>query len=198
MRSMFRNGFAGIALVLLIGCGATNPDSVLENSADKIENMIVDESAVMTRARMEAIIQNFDKEAVVNPNRILFKLREREFALVYDTKADRMRVMSPVMQSSAIPAEIHERMLKANFDAVLDARYALANDLLWSVFIHRLSTLSEDDLKSGIAQTYTATETFGTTYTSGAIVYGGGDSNSIHKDLLEELENIEAEENQDL
>ncbi len=198
MRNRFKNGIALISLALLIGCNSANPDGATESSAINGGGIAEEEGTPLTSTRIEAIIQKFDKKAIINPNRILFKLRDREFALVYDSKADRMRVMSPIIQSGAIPAEIHERMLKANFDAVLDARYALANDLLWSVFIHRLSTLSEDDLKSGIAQTYTAAETFGTTYTSGAIVYGGGDSNSIHKDLLEELENIEAEENQDL
>ena len=81
-----------------------------------------------------------------------------------------------------------ERMLQANYDAVLDARYAIANDIVWSTFIHPLTSLTEDDFISALAQTVTAAETFGTSYTSGAVVFGGGDSSGIHEDLLEELQ----------
>ncbi len=114
--------------------------------------------------------------------------------IVFDNDADRMRIITPILQASAVPTDVHERMLQANFDAVLDSRYAIANDVVWSTFIHRLSTLNEDDLLSGIAQTYAAAETFGTTYTSGVIVFGGGDSNSLHEDLLEELEKLPKKE----
>lgn len=85
-------------------------------------------------------------------------------------------------------------MLQANFDAILDARYAIANDLVWAVFIHPLSSLTEDDFISGIAQTVTAAETFGTTYSSGALVFGGGDSNARHENLLKQLEDAAKKE----
>ncbi len=155
-------------------------------------------TAKMTPAKMGRVILKFDADAEVEANRITFKVRDRDMLLVFDKDADRMRVVTGVYQAGAVPEEIHERMLQANFDAVLDARYAIANDIVWAVFIHRLSTLTEDDLRSGIAQTYTAAETFGSTYTSGAIVFGGGDSNAIHEELLKELENAPSEEDQDI
>ena len=79
------------------------------------------------------------------------------------------------------------RMLQANFDAVLDSRYAVAGGNVWSVFIHRLSSLTSEDLISGVAQTAVAADTFGTSFTSGAVVFGGGDSSGIHRDLEERL-----------
>ena len=79
-------------------------------------------------------------------------------------------------------------MMQANYDAVLDVRYAMANDIIWAVFIHPLSSLTQKEFLSGVAQAVTAAETFGTSYTSGAFVFGGGDSSSIHEDLLKELE----------
>jgi len=150
----------------------------------------------MTPKKMTEIIQNFDEDARINANQIAFELREREMLLIFDENADRMRVVSGIMQAGSVPEHIHTRMLQANFDAVLDSRYAIASDIVWSVYIHRLSSLSEDDLKSGIAQTYTAAETFGSTYNSGAMVFGGGDSNSIYEDLLEELEKQDTKEDQ--
>jgi hypothetical protein len=108
--------------------------------------------------------------------------------LVYDKNADRMRIILPVAQSGIASEDILIRMLQANYDAVLDVRYAMANDIIWAVFIHPLSSLTQEDFLSGVAQTVTAAETFGTSYTSGALVFGGGDSNSIHEDLLKALE----------
>lgn len=143
--------------------------------------------AKMSGEKLAALIKSLDEDANIENNRVVFEIAERELMMVYDETADRMRVISPIIQSSAVPSEVMERMLQANFDAVLDARYALGNDLVWSVFLHPLSTLTEDDFISGLAQTITAAETFGTAYTSGAVVFGGGDSNSIHQDLIEEL-----------
>jgi len=150
----------------------------------------------MTSERMADLVKKFDDNAQIAENRIAFKLRDRDILIVFDKKADRMRIMSPIIQAAAVPGDIHERMLQANFDAVLDSRYAIANEIVWSVYIHRLSSLYEDDLKSAIAQTYLAAETFGSTYTSGAMVFGGGDSNALHEDLLEELENEPRKEDQ--
>ena len=79
------------------------------------------------------------------------------------------------------------RMMQANFDAALDARYAVANGRLWGVFIHPLSPLEKDQFLSGLVQTITVAKTYGTGYTGGAAVFGGGDSNGIYQNLFEEL-----------
>lgn len=142
----------------------------------------------MNGEKLVAVIQNLDAEAVVSGNSAIFKITERELMMVYDNTANRMRIISPIIPVSALPEGIMERLLQANYDAVLDARYAVANDLVWSIFIHPLSSLTEDDFISALAQTVTAAETFGSSYTSGAVVFGGGDSGGIHEDLLEELE----------
>ena len=142
----------------------------------------------MTAEKLSDLILTFDKEAKVNENNVQFMLSERAVFLVFDEKADRMRIMSPIAPAGLANEEILTRMLQANHDAVLDARYSLANDVVWSVFIHPMGSLTQDDFLSGVAQTVTAAKTFGSSYTSGAIVFGGGDSNTIHKDLLKELE----------
>ena len=144
-------------------------------------------AAKMSGEKLAALIKDLDENAVIDGPSVVFEIADRELMMVYDSTADRMRVISPILQANAIPAEVMERMLQANFDAVLDARYAVANDIVWSVFLHPLTSLTEDDFISGLAQTITAAETFGTAFTSGAVVFGGGDSNAIHEDLLEDL-----------
>lgn len=187
-----------VAVLIMAGCSqeiTSGQDLDIEQAEKQV---LGDGSAPMTPAKMAKIISRFDKDAIVESNRIEFKLRNRDMLLVFDESADRMRIISGIYQAGALPEGIHERLLQANYDAVLDSRYAIANDVVWSVFIHRLSSLTEEDLKSGIAQTFTAAETFGSTYTSGAMVFGGGDTNSLHEDLLEELDSAPTEEDQDI
>ena len=146
------------------------------------------EPVKMTAASLTQLIQSFDDDAQAEGNAVQFSLKERELLFVYDEEADRMRVITPIGPAAAANEALMARMLQANYDAVLDARYAVANDLIWAVYIHKLSTITQDDFLSGVAQAVTAAETFGTSFTSGAMVFGGGDSSAIHSDLLEELE----------
>ena len=79
------------------------------------------------------------------------------------------------------------RLMQANFDSALDARYAVAQGRLWGVFIHPLSPLEKDQLLSAFVQTINIARTYGQTYSGGATVFGGGDSNGLYQELLEEL-----------
>lgn len=139
----------------------------------------------MTLAGLVELIKRIDPEAQAKGNAMPFRVRDRTLILVADENAGRMRIMTPIARTDAIDIEIVQRMLQANFDAVLDARYAVANGVVWSVFIHPLPPMDEAQLANAIGQVYIAAATFGTTYTSGALVYGGGDSNEEHRKLLE-------------
>lgn len=177
-----------------IACSQTQDETVSAQSdvtaatgEQNQDSVLADTDGDMSGEKLTELVQRLDDEAVVNENSVIFKITERELMMVYDSGANRMRIISPIIPVAALPDGMMERMLQANYDAVLDARYAVANDLVWSVFIHPLSTLTEDDFISALAQTVTAAETFGSSFTSGAVVFGGGDSSGIHEDLLEEL-----------
>ena len=149
---------------------------------------ITSEVTKMSGDSFAKLIQKFDAEAKVGQNNVRFKVKDRDLFFVYDSKMDRMRIISPIAPAGLANEEILTRMLQANYDAVLDARYALGNNVIWAVFMHPLGSLTQEDFLSGVAQVVTSLETFGASYTSGAVVFGGGDSNEIHKDLLEQLE----------
>ena len=144
----------------------------------------------MTGEALKAIIMEFDKKAELNDTSAIFTINDRQVMLAFDENAGRMRLLSPIVPSELLTDDLKTRLLQANYDAVLDVRYAIANGLLWSVFIHPLPSLTEDDFISAIAQTITAAETFGTSFTSGTIVFGGGDSGALHDDLLKRLEEL--------
>lgn len=141
----------------------------------------------MTLAGLAELVRRIDPEARIQGSAIQFHVQERTLILVGDEHAGRMRIMTPIARTDALDATILQRMLQADFDAVLDARYAIANGIVWSVFIHPLPPMDEAQLANAIGQVYIAAATFGTTYTSGALVYGGGDTNEEHRRLLEAI-----------
>ncbi|GAB4520664.1 MAG: hypothetical protein Tsb0010_04960 [Parvularculaceae bacterium] len=141
----------------------------------------------MTAERLEEIILRLDANADIQDNVVQFTIADRPVYLVYDLNADRMRLMSLIVESSALPADELKRLLQANFDSALDARYALAQGALWSVFIHALSPLTDEEFIEGLGQTVNLVLSFGTTYSSGALIYGGGDSQELQRELIDDL-----------
>ena len=94
-------------------------------------------------------------------------------ALVYDENANRMRVISPICDQGECAADAVEKAMEANFHTALDARYALSRGVVWSAFIHPLSSLDEELLVSAIQQVATAKTTFGDDYSSGQWAFNG-------------------------
>ncbi|MEJ6510454.1 MAG: hypothetical protein QNL76_13960 [Octadecabacter sp.] len=57
------------------------------------------------------------------------------------------------------------------------------------VFINPLGALEREQFLSAIAQTVNLARTYGTLYSGGAQVFGGGDSNDIYQGLVDDLLN---------
>ena len=145
----------------------------------------------MTADRLGELVLRIDENAVQEGPTWLFDVANLEAMLIYDMQADRMRVMIPINDADALPAEELIRLMQANFDSALDARYAIANDILWGVYIHPLSTLSDEEFLLGVGQTANVVKSFGRGYSSGMFIFGGGDSEEIErKRLLEELNQL--------
>lgn len=141
----------------------------------------------MTIPRLEEIVRALDPDVVVNPNAMALTVQEIPVLIVHDASMNRMRAMTAIRSIEAIaPAELL-RMMQANFDSALDARYAVAQGRLWSVYIHPLGELDKDEFIEGLGQVVNLALTYGSTYTSGALTFGGGDSNEIHRALIDEL-----------
>ncbi len=141
----------------------------------------------MTPERLGEMILRLDEAAEQNGSAWTFSIEGMAVTLVYDTTADRMRLMVAISKTEGLTKEQMLRLLQADFDSALDARYAIAQNVLWSVFIHPLSTLTDEDFLSGIGQTVNLALTYGVTFSSGALVFGGGDS----QDLLERRQLID-------
>lgn len=138
-------------------------------------------------SRIEEVIEALDEDALRQGNMWEFRLEGSRLLVATDPAQGRMRIMTPIAEAAALPEGAMERLLQANFDTALDARYAIASGLVWGTFIHPLDSLTTRDFASGILQTKTLADTFGTTFSSGALSFGGGDSNAIIDEQLQEL-----------
>ncbi|MEM7459067.1 MAG: type III secretion system chaperone [Pseudomonadota bacterium] len=143
--------------------------------------------SAMAAVALLTIVTVIDEDAQLSANGATFTIDETTVTLVFDINADRMRLFSQIAPSDGLSGPHLRRLMQANFDTALDARYAVAQGQLWSTFIHPLTSLTQDDFVSALAQTVTLVKTYGTTYSSGAMSFGGGDSNAEIQKLLESL-----------
>lgn len=141
----------------------------------------------MTLDRMALILQALDPDARFLGNGFELTVADVPVLVIADVRADRMRALVPIASEDGLTPKDYARMMQANFDSALDARYAVANGKVWGVFIHPLSPLEKDQLISGIAQTVNIAQTYGGLYTGGAMQFGGGDSPGLQRQLLEKL-----------
>jgi len=142
----------------------------------------------MTAERMGELILNVDDEAVLDGATWFFHVEELNTAVVYDVAADRMRILIPIGDLNDLDPEELVRLMQANFDSALDARYAIARGKLWGVFIHPLSTLTDEEFLVGLGQTVNVVTSYGTSYSSGLFIFGSGDSAEIERNrLIEQL-----------
>ncbi|WP_296420375.1 hypothetical protein [Pseudooctadecabacter sp.] len=141
----------------------------------------------MTAQRIAEIVLDIDPDAQLAPGGIELTLEDIPVLIVMSPGADRMRAMVPIASVEDVSAEEMARMMQANFDTALDARYAVAQGRVWGVFIHPLAPLEREQFLSGLVQTVNLARTYGTLYSGGANVFNGGDSAEIFQDLFEDL-----------
>ena len=176
-----------LALFLNLEVSAQTEDPPVEENP--LPERIIGEP--MTIERLEAIISILDPAAERIGNAFTFQIEAGEAGavavnIITDPAADRMRIVVGLFSENLLTPDLMKRVMQANFDTALDARYAIAQGYLWSSYIHPLSPLADEEFLSGLGQTVTLALTFGTTYSSGVLVFGGGDSQGIFEDLMEE------------
>lgn len=138
-------------------------------------------NAEMTPEKLHQAIDGYSDKAQVQGNVIVFEYQQMTLYCVWDANADRMRILSPIANRSDVTDEMMEAAMQANYHSVLDARYAVGDGVLYSAFIHPLSTITKAELESAIRQVATAAATFGGSYSSGELVFPGNSENKAKK-----------------
>jgi len=142
----------------------------------------------MNNQRLGELIKRIDESAQGKPGLWRFIVEGREVTVITAEKANRMRIIVPIAPAKEIPQERLTRMMQANFDSALDARYAIAKDIVWAAFMHPLRELGDEEFLSGVGQAVNLALTYGEGYSSGALIFGGGDSQSLRRrELIDRL-----------
>lgn len=94
--------------------------------------------------------------------------------VITDERADRMRIIAPIISTKDLSKDDLLNLLEANFDRALDAKYTVFEDAVWATFVHPLSTLTRQELVSAVKQVAALRNTYGSTYSSMDVVFGGG------------------------
>jgi len=81
--------------------------------------------------------------------------------------------MAPIAPQEELDDEEFIILLQANYGRALDAKYALNDGVLWSVFMHPLGELTDGQFTDGVEQVATLADNFGESYTSSNLLYGG-------------------------
>ena len=127
----------------------------------------------MTAAKLYEIIEQEADTVKTNGNSYQFLFNDAMLICIYDENANRMRIISPIVEREKIGEEELLNALVANFHSALDVKYALSDEILWSVYAHPLKELSELQVIDAIQQVYAAVITFGTSYSSTNLVFPG-------------------------
>ena len=148
----------------------------------------------MDNQQLQKLIEHVAGNVEGKPGFWQFDLQGFQTTVITDEKADRMRIIVPVAAIADIDNDRLFRIMQANFDSALDARYSIAKDVLWSAFIHPLSALSDHQFVDALAQTVNLAATYGTTYSSGALIFSQGDSheeqNKYYQEIIERANSI--------
>ena len=139
--------------------------------------LFVNSTIVSAEAMTQEVMEKFVAEHVEvikhSKGFILFTHKKVKMALISDVKHDRMRIISAITKYPSLNLETKNAVMESNFHLALDARYAVSQDVLYSAYIHPLSSLTKNELKSALSQVSTLAATFGTTYSSGTLVFKG-------------------------
>lgn len=127
----------------------------------------------MGSEKLMLIIKQASDTLEQNGNTIRFSYKGRLLMCIFDENANRMRIISPIVEREDVGEEELLNALVANFHSALDVKYALSDEIIWSVFVHPLRELSEHQARDAIDQVYSAAATFGTTYSSTDLVFPG-------------------------
>lgn len=127
----------------------------------------------MTAEKLVAIIEQEADTTIQQGNSIQFLFNETMLISIYDVNANRMRIISPIIEREKLTEDELLNALVANFHSALDVKYALSDEIIWSVYAHPLKELSEAQVIDAIQQVYAAALTFGGSYSSTNLVFPG-------------------------
>ena len=128
----------------------------------------------MTGEKLDAILRSQVPDLQGGGGQWQLLANDIPIIVLADTRANRMRIVAPVAKVADLNAEQIQNILVANFHTTLDGRYAVNQDSVIATYVHPLDSLQERDLISALNQVVSLVTTFGTTYSSGEVIFAPG------------------------
>ena len=145
-------------------------------------------SKVMNNHHLGELVKRLDNKAKGRPGFWTFTIEGKVLRVITDEKANRMRIITPIIKSDQLEKQDLYRLMQANFDTALDARYAIAKGIVWSSYLHPLKSLTDKDFITAIGQVVNLASTYGSSFSSGLLFFNGGDSKSLkRRELIDKL-----------
>jgi len=129
----------------------------------------------MTQDGLHGVIKAYASDVRVTGSMAEFVYEEVQLLCISDPRHDRIRIMAPIVRVAEVEPKLLHVLLAANFHTALDARYALSDGVVYAVYLHPLGSLQEAQVQSAIRQVASLYNTFGSTFSSGELVFPGGD-----------------------
>jgi len=95
----------------------------------------------MDVVKLEGLIKQAADTTFVEGSTFRFLYKNRLLICISDAKANRMRIITPVVKRVEVGEDELLNALVANFHSVLDVKYALSDEKNWSLFTHPLKEL---------------------------------------------------------
>ncbi|MDT0622606.1 hypothetical protein [Croceitalea vernalis] len=133
----------------------------------------------MTPENLISLIEQESDTLSISGNQIQFKVNNGLLICIFDENANRMRIISPIIERQKLTEDQLLNALVANFHSVLDVKYALSDEIIWSVYTHPLKELTEGQVVDAIQQVYAAAITFGDSYSSTNLIFPGNSKKVI-------------------
>lgn len=128
---------------------------------------------LMSNQRLEDLVRQISPDVQGENGYWQLKIDSRDMLVITDETHNRMRIMSPIAPQNALDEKALIRLLEANFASALDAKYALRDQTLWSVFTHPLTQLTDEQFMDCAAQVINLANNFGGSYNSSNLIFGG-------------------------
>lgn len=120
----------------------------------------------MTNERLEEILRREASNIEGEGGSWILFYEGRLLMVLTDGANNRLRAFTPITdERQLLPSDL-QKMLAANFQSALDAKYALYDGFVVSVFTHPFAELTEGQLLDALRQIVRLADTFGSSFSS--------------------------------
>jgi hypothetical protein len=121
--------------------------------------------------KMDEIFHSVSDSVIHVEGQWQLKYKDRFFFVFTDEGYNRMRIITPVTDVELLDKNLMRKSLEANFHSALDVKYAISDDVLWSIFVHPMRELTDNQLINALGQVYQAAETYGASFSSTGLFF---------------------------